>query len=689
MISESEYQDLRDRLRSDFNPLYAGSTTVQTVDSLASWKKQMMADGSLGRLLTGPQWLDGVAIRDGQISGSKLKATLVISNTFVTADTTVTPTADRMEMTSAGIKAYGTVAAVANTQTVSIGSTGDFTFGDAGHNPITYVASTGTLTVPAAVIGSLTIANVGAGIIGGLYKSSSANAHLELDTAGIRFYNTSAVKTIDMLASDGSITITGTFTAQSATSGARVELKDTGVKIYDGTTLRAQMLATGAGFVGSTDGTSGNAAMSWTTAGLATINASRITTGTLDAGSVTISSLTIGSIGTGVIGGAYSTAATNQHIKFSTSGIVAYKATSETTANETVRIDAATGDFTFGDNAHNQITYVASTGALTVPAATIGSLTIANVAGGVLGGAYKTASGTGARLEFDTSGLRAYNSSNTKTFDAVASTGALSLTGTLTVGSGGKINFGASSADYLDNNLLHFEVTSTETADIEYVNSSNAPRGRILGAADVNTSSMSLNTNYDGSFNSDGTVSSAPVNRANMFLSSALATESASLVAHQSNTSDNISRIDLTGSSTAATTSLIATVGKYGSLTMDNVSGTYARLTIAGRFYPGSDTSTQTTRYISDDGTNINVNANLKVNDTLIWTGAGSPQIAFDATYGLRASGGIYFGSLCGFANTGAASGTMPSATKALQVYDSAGNVRYIPLYTATGGWAA
>jgi hypothetical protein len=73
-----------------------------------------MGDGSFGRVFSGPQWLDGVAIRDGVISGAKLKATLVISNTFTTADTTVTPTADRVELTANGLKTYGTISGTPN-----------------------------------------------------------------------------------------------------------------------------------------------------------------------------------------------------------------------------------------------------------------------------------------------------------------------------------------------------------------------------------------------------------------------------------------------------------------------------------------------------------------------------------------------------------------------------------------------
>lgn len=53
------------------------------------------------------------------------------------------------------------------------------------------------------------------------------------------------------------------------------------------------------------------------------------------------------------------------------------------------------------------------------------------------------------------------------TFDVNSGTmGGLTVDGTITVGSGGKIAFGASAADYLDNNILHFTTSATEQGKI-------------------------------------------------------------------------------------------------------------------------------------------------------------------------------------------------------------------------------
>lgn len=111
MINDSDYEELRTRLVQDFNSYFAPSTAMDTISSLAGWKSKVMGDGSFGRIFNGPQWLDGVAIRDGVISTAKLKATMVVSNTFTTSDTA---NADRVEFTSAGIKTYGTISGTPN-----------------------------------------------------------------------------------------------------------------------------------------------------------------------------------------------------------------------------------------------------------------------------------------------------------------------------------------------------------------------------------------------------------------------------------------------------------------------------------------------------------------------------------------------------------------------------------------------
>ena len=146
-LSAADLDTWKQEFMRDLQGRFAPMATADDVQRLQGWRKKMEADGSFGRIFNGPQWLDGVAIRDGVISGAKLKADLVISNTFRTNDPTTDPTGDRMELDSAGLRWYGTVSGTPNTKIVDFSPSG-FEIGN-GSNKISYVASTGVLTVPA------------------------------------------------------------------------------------------------------------------------------------------------------------------------------------------------------------------------------------------------------------------------------------------------------------------------------------------------------------------------------------------------------------------------------------------------------------------------------------------------------------------------------------------------------------
>ena len=75
----------------------------------------------------------------------------------------------------------------------------------------------------------------------------------------------------------------------------------------------------------------------------------------------------------------------------------------------------------------------------------------------------------------------------------------LTVDGDITVGTGGKIKFGSGAADYLDNNTLHFEVSSSETGKIEFLNSTNGPRNHILASAGSTFANL-LHRSYSPSF---------------------------------------------------------------------------------------------------------------------------------------------------------------------------------------------
>ncbi|MCZ7575960.1 MAG: hypothetical protein M5U18_02450 [Dehalococcoidia bacterium] len=103
--------------------------------------------------------------------------------------------------------------------------------------------------------------------------------------------------------SAGVLTATGA-TIKSGAGNARAELTAVnGVSVYDsGGTVRGRLSTDGSGFLGSTNGLSTGAAVRWTSAGAATINADAITTGTINAGTITVSNLNATNLTTGTLG---------------------------------------------------------------------------------------------------------------------------------------------------------------------------------------------------------------------------------------------------------------------------------------------------------------------------------------------------------------------------------------------------
>jgi len=161
-----------------------------------------------------------IIVDSGTFQQAKVKGPLDLDNGGVVTAAAAYPAAANQRGTfdSNGLKFYN----ASNTQTSGINQDGSGFFGT-GATAITW-NSAGVLTVPAASIGSLTIANVGGGVFGGTYTSSAAGARIELSVAG-------------------------------------------GYKQYDATTLRSALLPDGSGFLGSSGGTSATAALSWSTAG--------------------------------------------------------------------------------------------------------------------------------------------------------------------------------------------------------------------------------------------------------------------------------------------------------------------------------------------------------------------------------------------------------------------------------------
>ena len=213
------------------------------------WRRILEMDRSTGRLLTGPQFIDTVAIDDGAITAAKLEADLVLSTSIIAG---AASPADRLELAATGLTAYGTVSGTPNTNTVSIGANGNFTLG-VSPNQVTFVASTGVLTVPSAVISGLTIAAVGSGNIGGTYSTASSNPKLQLSTAGIQMFNSGGTRTVFLDSSNGNFTL-----SNDPAGSSRMNLTPGSIEVYrggirqfyltgDGSSNTVEMLLTGGG----------------------------------------------------------------------------------------------------------------------------------------------------------------------------------------------------------------------------------------------------------------------------------------------------------------------------------------------------------------------------------------------------------------------------------------------------------
>lgn len=129
---------------------------------------------------------------------------------------------------------------------------------------------------------------------------------------------------------------------------------------------------------------------------------------------------------------------------------------------------------------------VTTAGALTATSATItGDITTGNLTatGGTIGGLTIGASSiTSSGWSVSSAGVMTSTS---------GTIGGLTINSSdLTVPSGKKLKFGASAADYLDNNILHFEVTSSETGKIEFKNGAADNEVDITAWADSTTGSF-------------------------------------------------------------------------------------------------------------------------------------------------------------------------------------------------------
>lgn len=617
------------------------------------WRRILEMDRSTGRLLTGPQFIDTVAIDDGAITAAKLEADLVLSTSIIAG---AASPADRLELDATGLKAYGTVSGTPNTNTVSIGANGNFTLG-VSPNQVTFVASTGVLTVPSAVISGLTIAAVGSGNIGGTYSTASVNPKLQLSTAGIQMYNSAGTRTVFLDSSNGNFTLSNDPAGSSRmnlTPGA-IEVYRGGIRQFyltgDGSSNTVEMLLTGGGagqYVGlnAVDGiwlgasTFASAPFRVTPGGAVTATSANIT-GAITATSGSLQTLSVDGTLTMGASGLFRTGSSSTRAEMDNTGFYLYR-----TGSKRLQL-LADGSGALGINATYPSGVIAWT---TAGALTLGGFTVTDSL---------LSSGTGGSFVTMSSGATAFSAGGATPASApfrVTSGGALTatsatLTGAITASSltiTGTANFSGGS--------LTLPSGGTITSSTMDMNSGTMAGLTIDGTLTIATAGkILLNSagrieDADGSYwDQDGIVfinggvqgdyliwrySSWSANRpyTSLYNQSSSSIAFTGLKADYGNgvssrwdskveftAQNNQSQLQLTAESNAlgVATQLIMSVGSTASnsLWQATVGGrdlleleyTNYLAKFGGRIAPGNSGTMQSTRYLEDNGTSFNL----------------------------------------------------------------------------------
>ena len=251
-------------------------------------------------------------LQANSITAAKLEANLVLSSKII-GGTYSSPNTFGVELSSAGLKLFDG----SGVQRGWLKTDGSGWFGS---STSFYWDTAGSITVAGVTVAS---AASGARVelnSSGLYMKNSSNQTVwELTTSGQKWWNPSGAIQRGQILQDGSgwigsstgfswdsagnLTATG-MTTRSASTTAKAQLTASGLQLFNSSGTNTGLLSTdGSGFLGSTDGSVGNAAISWNTAGTAIINASRITTGTLNAGTISVTNLNATNLTSGSLGG--------------------------------------------------------------------------------------------------------------------------------------------------------------------------------------------------------------------------------------------------------------------------------------------------------------------------------------------------------------------------------------------------
>jgi len=323
-LSEDELSELAALVEERIAGKFAPAEIVTKVQRLDGWRKAFENDTLLGKMQYGQQWVDpATGVRDGTITGEKFASVVTISSRFTTSET-----APNVELTPQGLFSYDNLGA----PVVAIKADGTFRLGDPDDNTNAIIWNGSQLTVPAATITNLTIAQIQSGILGGVYDTNAGTAKLRLSPSGLEAFSSDGLRRVYIsptgtfrfghptdntqaifwdgvqlvvpasiiqnltIAQIGSGVAGGTYNFGSA-GFPRVTLGATGIVLYNSAgQVRGALLTNGTGYLGGDS--SGSAAIAWD-------GSTAILRGSfLQAGSVTTTAIADAAITTAKIGDA-------------------------------------------------------------------------------------------------------------------------------------------------------------------------------------------------------------------------------------------------------------------------------------------------------------------------------------------------------------------------------------------------
>lgn len=346
----------------------------QRIEDLELQVARLISDTQLGRAMNGPVWLDGASIVSGTVSAEKLivssleAITVNTGSLNITGNITAAPSfpavGARIVLNSSGLRGYRD----ATNTTFVLNTDGSGSIG-IGATAMSWNSS-GVVSIPKAAIGSLTITDVGSGILGGTYSTAAAGTRVELSTSGIKAYAGTDLF-FDLNTTNGTLTLTGNFTVRSAASGERVQILASGgiAGYYDNTNTAFILNTNGSGRLGPADGSNN---ITWDSSGVS-IGGVSLSNGKITAQHLSVSQLSAISNDVGLINAGTINAQnmTIQHLKADsiTSGTLIADRISGGTLGGSFNIGSGTnistsgGKLTFGNDyiTDNLIHFTANT----------------------------------------------------------------------------------------------------------------------------------------------------------------------------------------------------------------------------------------------------------------------------------------------------------------------------------------